>query len=60
MGSMAALMGSPIHLSITASDGMSAPISIATKKNHKNVSVMQDLISGPMWFAPSPRQILLL
>lgn len=30
VGSMAALMGSPSHLSITASDGMSAPISIAS------------------------------
>lgn len=28
---MAALIGSPIHLSITASEGMSAPISIAKK-----------------------------
>lgn len=27
---MAALIGSPSHLSITASDGMSAPISIAS------------------------------
>lgn len=31
VGSTAALIGSPSHLSITASDGMSAPTSIAAR-----------------------------
>lgn len=33
---MAALIGSPSHLSITASDGMSGPISIASGLQRKD------------------------
>lgn len=36
VGSMAALIGSPSHFSITTSDGMSAPISTAAGKQRQN------------------------